>query len=75
MVGFHRLDVEAVRVALKDFESRLEREKENMERRMKESLNKKGVTGSAVIPNIKADRGWIKYVSDLNDEFQARLLK
>jgi hypothetical protein len=36
-----------------------------------EKLKKKGIFGSAVIPNLKADPDWHQYLSDENDAFKA----
>jgi hypothetical protein len=36
-----------------------------------EKLGKKGISGSAVIPNLKADPDWQQYLSDEHETFRA----
>jgi len=40
---------------------------------LKEGLAKKGIAGSAVMPNLNADPGWIRYASELHDRFQREM--
>ncbi len=67
------LETESVRTALKGFEGRLEQEKGVREKELIKSLDKKGISGSAVIPNIQADPEWAQHVSEMRDEFQEKL--
>jgi hypothetical protein len=66
-------EAEFLREVLKEFEKRLEREKGIREKELIKSLDKKGISGSAVLPNINADPEWSRYVSEIGDEFQERL--
>ena len=67
------LDTVSIRTALKGFEGRLEQEKGVREKELIKSLDKKGISGSAVIPNIQADPEWAQHVSEMRDEFQEKL--
>ena len=67
------LDTVSIRTALKDFEGKLEQEKGVREKELIKSLDKKGISGSAVIPNIQADPEWAQHVSEMRDEFQEKL--
>jgi hypothetical protein len=66
-------DTDSLREFLKDFEQRLEQEKGSREKALKETLEKQGISGSAVIPNIHADSEWSRYASEIEKEFQERL--
>ena len=62
---------------LRDIESasmeRLEGEKTVHEKSLKDKLKEKGVSGSAVIPNLEADPGWGKFLSNENKAFKAKI--
>jgi len=66
-------EVDSLREVLKAFEKRLEREKDTREQGFKKRLEKQGISGSAVLPNIHADPEWSRYVSEIKEEFQERL--
>ena len=66
-------EVDSLREVLKAFEERLEREKDTREQGFKKRLEKQGISGSAVLPNINADPEWSRYVSEIKEEFQERL--
>jgi ribosomal 50S subunit-associated protein YjgA (DUF615 family) len=66
-------DVESLRQVLKEFHRRLEQEKEAREKELRKELEKQGISGSAVLPNIYADPEWSRYVSEIKEEFQERL--
>ena len=67
------LDTMSIRTALKGFEGRLEQEKGVRERELIKGLDKKGISGSAVIPNMNADSQWAQCVSKVKNEFQEKL--
>ena len=67
------LDTVSIRKALKGFEGRLEQEKGIREKELIKRLDKKGISGSAVIPNIQADSEWAQHVSQMKGEFQKKL--
>ena len=67
------LDTVPIRTALKDFEGKLEQEKGVREKELIKSLNKKGLSGSAVLPNLEADPEWGQRVSKMRNEFQKKL--
>ena len=66
-------EADFLREVLKEFEKRLEREKGVREKELIKSLDKKGISGSAVLPNINADPEWSRQVSEMRNEFQERL--
>lgn len=66
-------DADSLREVLKEFEQRLEREKVSREEGLKKTLEKQGISGSAVVPNINADPEWSRYVSEMRNEFLERL--
>ncbi len=67
------MDTGPIREFMTDFERKLEREKGVHGKRLLETLKKKGVSGSAVIPNLDADSQWLDHVSKLNEEFRKKV--
>lgn len=67
-------DTYALREFLRDFEQRLAQEKAGREKELKKTLEKQGISGSAVLPNLHADSEWSRYASEIKKEFQERLL-
>lgn len=57
----------------KAYMDRLEREKTVLEKSIKKKLKGKGISGSAVIPNIEADPDWKQYLSNENEAFRAKI--
>jgi hypothetical protein len=66
-------DTVSIRTALKDFEGRLEQEKGVREKELIKGLDKNGISGSAVIPNMNADSQWAERVSEVKNKFQEKL--
>jgi hypothetical protein len=62
-----------LRKVLKDFERRLDKEMSAHERVLRERLERRGISGTAVIPNLGADQEWIQLVSELEEKFQEKL--
>jgi len=51
----------------------MEEEKTARETALRARLKEKGISGSAVIPNIEADQEWIHYLADIKEEFRNTL--
>lgn len=49
---------EPMRQILADYEKRMARERKSHEDAVRERLKKRGIFGSAVVPNLEADREW-----------------
>lgn len=64
------MDTGPIREFMADFESKLEKERAAHEKGLKKGLKEKGISGSAVIPNLDADSQWRDYVSKLNETFR-----
>jgi hypothetical protein len=67
------VDSGPVREVLVDFEGRLEKEKGVCEKRLMDRLEEKGISGSAVIPNIAADPEWIGLVAQTEEALKGKL--
>jgi hypothetical protein len=65
----------AIRKVLAEFEKKAESEKESRRNRALENLRKKGISGSAVLPNLDADPEWFRAKSDLKRQLQAEIRK
>jgi hypothetical protein len=64
------MNIVPIRKMLIDLERNLEKERAAHEKGLKKRLKKKGISGSAVIPNVDADSQWRDYVSKLNETFR-----
>jgi hypothetical protein len=67
----------AIRKVLVKFEKKAESEKESRRKTAVENLKEKGISGSAVLPNLDADPEWLRSRSEatrqLQDEIKERL--
>ena len=53
--------------------SALNEEKLRIEKRLVERFRDKGVSGLAIVPNLDADREWIRIVSEMEDELYRKV--
>jgi hypothetical protein len=60
----------AVKKTLTDFELNAEKQKDSRRKTLLESFRKKGISGSAVLPNLDADPEWARARLKLNKELQ-----
>jgi hypothetical protein len=65
-------DAGPLREIEKEFMERLELERAACEKALKEGLEKKGISGSAVIPNPNADPEWRQHISDETEAFRVK---
>jgi hypothetical protein len=62
-----------VRKVLADFEKKGEKQKEIRRKTLLESFKKKGISGSAVLPNLDADPEWVRVRSELRRDMQEKI--
>jgi len=67
------LDTASLNHLLSKFHRDLDHEKDALEQDLREQLLKKDISGSAIQPNIRADRGWIDYVQKAKEGFRKEL--
>jgi formate dehydrogenase maturation protein FdhE len=60
----------AVRKVLAEFEKKAEKQKESRRKRLLENFKEKGISGSAVLPNLDADLEWLRAKSEMRRELQ-----
>jgi len=65
----------AVREVLAEFEKKAEKEKESCRRTLVENLKEKGISGSALLPNLDADPEWIRARSEAKGQLQEEIRK
>lgn len=63
----------AIRKVLAEFEKKAEKEKESRRKTAVENLKKKGISGSAVLPNLEADPEWIRMRSEVKRQLQKEI--
>ena len=67
------LDTTPIKEILTDFEGRLEQERNVRKKTMMDRLEERGISGSAVIPNIAADPEWARSVAQLEGVLKGKL--
>ncbi|MBN2031926.1 MAG: hypothetical protein JW836_01515 [Deltaproteobacteria bacterium] len=67
------VNVEVVKKLLRDFEKRIRQGEKKRAELALENLRKRGISGSAVIPNLDGDQGWLKILRELNEDFHGQL--
>ena len=65
------VDAGPIREMERAFIDRVAGEQADRQKSLREKLKKRGVSGSSVIPNLKADPDWKIYLSDENETFKA----
>jgi hypothetical protein len=64
-----------VRKVLADFEKKGEKQKEIRRKTLLESFQKKGISGSAIVPNLNADPQWLRARSETRLQLQEEIRK
>lgn len=67
------IDTAPIHNVLADSEQKLGNERGVRELELRDRLKEKGISGSAVLPNIKADPEWNDFVSNLKQEFREKV--
>ena len=63
----------AVKKALTDFELKAEKQKDSRRKTLLEGFRKKGISGSAVLPNLDADPEWARAKLEMKQQLQERI--
>ena len=71
--GVVGVDVTPVKKLVSEFDRHKDNEKDRRAQLMTERLYKKGISGSAVMPNLEADQGWKDFVAGSTETFQKEL--
>ena len=64
---------DAVRKVVAEFEKKSEEQKDSRRKILLENFKKKGISGSAVLPNIDADPEWLRTKSEMRRQLQERI--
>jgi hypothetical protein len=67
------MDVPALKKKMKEVENQVDEERVVRESRLASDLKKRGVSGSAVIPNISADPGWNEYLGKVKQKLKEKV--
>jgi hypothetical protein len=67
------LDIKPVEKLLLKYQEDLEAKRFDREAVLREQLKSRGISGSAVVPNLKADPEWISYSAEARDRFHQEL--
>jgi hypothetical protein len=63
----------ALRRVLVEFEKKCEKQKESRRKALLEELRGKGISGSAVLPNLDADPEWLRIKSEVRKQLQKEI--
>ena len=58
------MDIEPIQTLLSDYTSKMDKERRVYEQSLGSRIREKGISGSAVLPNIEADPDWIRFVQE-----------
>ncbi len=67
------LDIAPIKKIILDYNQDLEQQKMDRKQVLQKNLERLGISGTAVIPNIHADQEWIRYLPEMNKGFQGKL--
>jgi hypothetical protein len=67
------IDISLLQTSLTDFLKELDHERDVREQALNKRLREKGFSGSAVLPNLKADPEWSYFVKEAKTRFQNEL--
>lgn len=67
------VDTKPLQGFLSDFHQELDRERDFRKQELSKRILKKGISGSAVLPNIRSDQEWIHYAEDEKEIFLKKL--
>jgi len=67
------INIGPIRDLLADSERKLEKERATRVKSLMKRLKKKGISGSAVVPNLDADSQWRDYVSKRKEKFRNKV--
>jgi hypothetical protein len=67
------MDTGPIKKLLDDIDGKMKQERARREKVLREELRNKGISGSAVIPNLNADEGWRITMSEAAQAFKERL--
>ncbi|MEW6664261.1 MAG: hypothetical protein AB1512_03440 [Thermodesulfobacteriota bacterium] len=67
------IDLAALRTILADYEKKLLIRREAQEKKLMLRLGENGISGSAVVPNLSADREWEGLLAEMKEELRAAL--
>ncbi len=67
------LDIARIKKIILDYNQDLEQQKMDRKQVLQKNLERLGISGTAVIPNIHADQEWIRYLPEMNKGFQEKL--
>ena len=69
------LDIAPIQKIMLDYNQDLKQQEMDRKQVLQKSLERLGISGSAVIPNINADQEWIRHLSEINKGFQEKIEK
>ncbi len=67
------MDITPIHNVLSEFHQDLDQKKGVREQALREQLQKKEISGSAVLPNLNADQEWNNYVLNAKERFQEKV--
>lgn len=67
------IDIEPIRKLLSDFSTTLEGERHGYEQRLSSRIREKGISGSAVLPNLEADADWTHFLQESKMRFREKI--
>jgi len=67
------IDIDPIQGVLSDYSSQLEGERHRYEQSLDNRIREKGISGSAVLPNLEADADWTHFVQKAKTRFREKI--
>lgn len=67
------IDPDSWRRVIKEFQRELEEEKTAQENKLRQKLLERGISGTAIIPNLRGDQAWSEYLAAARGRLQNEL--
>ena len=70
---FDEIDVKSIEKIIVESEQEIENERGKFKNDLGKKIKEKGISGTAVITNLNADKEWVQKVEDIKKEFSEKL--
>ncbi len=67
------VDTKPIQSLLSGFRNELDKKRNSREKKFQERMQKKGISGSAILPNLSADEEWAGIVLDAKKKFKEKM--
>ncbi|MBN2061980.1 MAG: hypothetical protein JW882_16345 [Deltaproteobacteria bacterium] len=70
---FNEIDIKSIEKKIMESERKIEDEKSIYNHKLEKKIKEKGISGTAVIPNLNADKEWVQRAELIKKDFREKL--